>query len=49
MIVNCDETAIYHEEPEKKIVDICGNKEIIDTEGSESKRVNILLSIICKW
>lgn len=47
LIVNCDETAVYYEEPETKTIDICGNKEIIiNTDGSESKRVSVLLTIV---
>ena len=47
LIVNWDEKAIYYEEPETKTIDICGNKEIIiHTDGSESKRVSVLLTII---
>ena len=47
LIVNGDETAVYYEEPEMKTIDICGNKEIIiNTDGSESKRVSVLLTII---
>ncbi len=47
LIVNCDETAVYYEEPETKTIDICGNKEIIiNTDGSESKRVMVLLTIL---
>ena len=45
-IVKCDETAIYYENPDNYTIDIKGHKEIIiNTDGNESKKISVLLSI----
>ena len=45
-IVNCDETAVYYENPDIYTIDIKGHKEIIiNTDGNESKKISVLLSI----
>ena len=45
-IINCDETAIYFENPSTKTIDVKGLKEIIiNTDGNEDKKISALLSI----
>ena len=44
--INCDETAIYFENPSTKTIDVKGLKEIIiNTDGNEDKKISALLSI----
>ena len=39
-IINCDETALYLENPSTKTIDIKGNKEIIiNIEDNEDKKI----------
>ena len=45
-IINCDETALYLENPSTKTIDIKGNKKIIvNTESNEDKKITALLTI----
>ena len=45
-IVNCDETAVYYENPDTYTIDIKGHKEIIiNTDDNVSKKISVLLSI----
>ena len=45
-IINCDETAIYFENPSTKTIDVKGLKEIIiNIDGNEDKKISALLSI----
>ena len=46
LLVNCDETAIFFEELEKKTVSLKGVKDItINTFGNDKKRLSLLLSV----
>ena len=46
LIVNCDETALYYENPDTNAIDILGHKEmIIDIDNNEFKRISIILTI----
>ena len=43
--INCDETALYLENPSTKTIDINGKKELfINTEGNEDKKNNSFIS-----
>lgn len=44
--INCEETAIYFENPSTKTIDVKGLKEIIiNIDGKEDKKISALLSI----
>ncbi len=45
-IINLDETPVYYESPNTRMIETKGiNEVIIDTEGNENKRINMLLSV----